>query len=166
VFLRGILPVDSQGRVEFATIYPGWYTGRTPHIHVKVSLGGESLTSQMYLPDQVTNAVYGQPPYTAHPGRDVPTNEADGIYAPTGGTTVLSVTQEGSTFFGRLLLGIMPGVAGLGQSTSTSIGGAGGQVGAPSAQGAGATATPSQVPTATALLPSGLRLPATGGGPG
>jgi hypothetical protein len=146
VFLRGILPSDSRGMAEFATIYPGWYTGRTPHIHVNLTLGGESLTSQMYLPDAVTNAVYGMAPYTAHPGRDVPTNEADGIFQPTGGTTILAVTQEGSTFAGRLLIGIVPGASGLGQAASATLGG------------------PAGAPAAAPGLPSGLRLPATGDG--
>jgi hypothetical protein len=90
-------------------------------------------------------------PYTAHPGRDVPTNEADGIFQPTGGKTILAIDQAGSTFVGRLLLGIMPGVAGLSQASVTT-GGPGappGQVGA----------------TPTAGSPSGLGLPATGGEP-
>ncbi len=37
-FLRGKQNADSDGQVRFQTIVPGWYTPRTPHIHLKLSL--------------------------------------------------------------------------------------------------------------------------------
>ena len=41
-FMRGIQRTDRAGLALFDTIYPGWYEGRTVHIHVQVHLGGES----------------------------------------------------------------------------------------------------------------------------
>ena len=35
-FLRGRLTTNTEGQVTFLTIYPGWYTLRTPHIHLKI----------------------------------------------------------------------------------------------------------------------------------
>ena len=35
-FLRGIQRTDRNGLASFVTIFPGWYQGRTTHIHVKV----------------------------------------------------------------------------------------------------------------------------------
>src|SRR3954452_7286456 len=35
-FLRGYQVTDRHGNVRFTTIYPGWYSGRTPHIHAKI----------------------------------------------------------------------------------------------------------------------------------
>lgn len=35
-FLRGTQFAGAGGEVRFATIYPGWYPGRTPHIHFKI----------------------------------------------------------------------------------------------------------------------------------
>ena len=35
VFLRGGQVSDASGAVTFQTIYPGWYRGRTVHIHLK-----------------------------------------------------------------------------------------------------------------------------------
>lgn len=35
-WLRGVQQTDEDGMVEFDTIVPGWYSGRTAHIHVKV----------------------------------------------------------------------------------------------------------------------------------
>jgi hypothetical protein len=41
-FLRGIQLTGEDGIAEFDTIYPGWYSGRTVHIHMKVHVGGMS----------------------------------------------------------------------------------------------------------------------------
>ena len=38
ISLRGTLPTDRHGMVEFATIVPGWYPGRTEHVHLKVRI--------------------------------------------------------------------------------------------------------------------------------
>lgn len=47
----------SDGRYRFRTIKPVPYSGRTPHIHVKVLQGNrERLTTQFYLPDHADNA--------------------------------------------------------------------------------------------------------------
>jgi protocatechuate 3,4-dioxygenase beta subunit len=40
-YLRGTWKTDKHGRVTFKTIFPGWYQGRTVHIHTKVHVGGE-----------------------------------------------------------------------------------------------------------------------------
>lgn len=41
-FLRGIQKTNAKGVASFDTIYPGWYQGRTVHIHVKVYVGGNA----------------------------------------------------------------------------------------------------------------------------
>src|SRR5437588_838015 len=35
-FMRGVQKTDKTGLAVFRTVYPGWYQGRTVHIHVKV----------------------------------------------------------------------------------------------------------------------------------
>lgn len=48
---------DAQGRYRFRTLRPVPYSGRTPHIHVKVRLGQrELLTTQLYVADEPGNA--------------------------------------------------------------------------------------------------------------
>ena len=44
-YLRGVQISDAAGTVKFKTIYPGWYAGRTCHIHLKVRTGGTALGS-------------------------------------------------------------------------------------------------------------------------
>jgi protocatechuate 3,4-dioxygenase beta subunit len=58
-FLRGTQFTDADGQVRFATIYPGWYPGRTPHIHLKVFLDAANLvTGQLYFPDDLSARIY------------------------------------------------------------------------------------------------------------
>jgi protocatechuate 3,4-dioxygenase beta subunit len=46
----GRVTVGADGRYRFRTIRPAPYTGRAPHIHVKVKLGRrELLTTQLYV---------------------------------------------------------------------------------------------------------------------
>ena len=82
-FLRGSQPTDEADMVEFRTIYPGWYPGRTVHIHLMVHDDTRVLTSQLYFPDEVTDEVLSRGPYAARPGRDTK-NDSDEIF-PTGG---------------------------------------------------------------------------------
>ncbi|MEK9953087.1 MAG: protocatechuate 3,4-dioxygenase [Curvibacter sp.] len=53
----GRVTVDRQGHYRFRTIRPAPYSGRTPHIHVKVRLGTrELLTTQLYVAGDPGNA--------------------------------------------------------------------------------------------------------------
>ena len=58
-FLRGIQMTDADGAVEFQSIYPGWYTSRTVHIHMKVHHGGTGADGETYeggLPPTLANS--------------------------------------------------------------------------------------------------------------
>jgi protocatechuate 3,4-dioxygenase beta subunit len=55
--LRGHQFTDGEGRYRLRTIVPARYTGRTPHIHVKVQAANRPvLTTQLYFPDEPGNA--------------------------------------------------------------------------------------------------------------
>ena len=69
-FLRGTQATDAAGAARFVTIYPGWYTGRTTHVHVKVRAGTKVMTTQLYFPEEITARVYRRAPYDQHPNRD------------------------------------------------------------------------------------------------
>lgn len=52
----GRVTVTSEGRYRFRTLRPAPYSGRTPHIHVKVRLGSqELLTTQLYVAGDAGN---------------------------------------------------------------------------------------------------------------
>jgi protocatechuate 3,4-dioxygenase beta subunit len=82
--------------VEFRTIYPGWYPGRTVHIHLIIHTEEHVLTSQLYFPDETNNAVLALTPYMTRPGRDT-TNDIDEIFATGGDPAVLDIvpTHDG-----------------------------------------------------------------------
>jgi protocatechuate 3,4-dioxygenase beta subunit len=83
-YLRGHQRSGADGRVRFLTIYPGWYRGRTPHIHLKVHVGGDVVhTGQLFFSEAVTAAVYRRAPYRSH-GQPDTSHAADQIYAQAG----------------------------------------------------------------------------------
>jgi protocatechuate 3,4-dioxygenase beta subunit len=92
-FLRGRQRTDDAGMVEFHTIYPGWYPGRTLHIHLMVHASGVTLTSQLYFPEDTNGIVLSSMPYAERPGRDT-TNRDDEIFPTGGAPAVLDVTPE------------------------------------------------------------------------
>lgn len=92
-FLRGTQVTDRTGGVRFRTIYPGWYLGRTPHVHLKLRVGAKVATTQLYFPDEVTNAVYARAPYDRHPNRDT-TNATDRFLGPIANKSLMMWTME------------------------------------------------------------------------
>jgi protocatechuate 3,4-dioxygenase beta subunit len=79
-YLRGAQVTNRDGIVEFRTIYPGSYPGRTVHVHAKVHLDRTTvLTTQLYFDEATTERVYAAAPYAGAESRDT-TNATDGIY--------------------------------------------------------------------------------------
>ena len=106
MFLRGVQRTDAKGLALFRTIYPGWYQGRTVHIHTKVHLGGNVVhTGQLYFSDAVTDAVYRRNPYTQRPSRST-RNSDDGIYRNGGKRSTLKVARSGSAYIGSIAMGV------------------------------------------------------------
>lgn len=102
-YLRGAQVADARGIVSFTTIYPGWYTGRTVHIHTKVHLNRATvLTSQLYFDDAYSDAVHATAPYSSHTGRDT-RNDTDGIYDASG---LMIVQPSGDGHLALLNLGV------------------------------------------------------------
>ncbi|UII31056.1 intradiol ring-cleavage dioxygenase [Fulvivirga ulvae] len=58
-FLRGRQIADANGKVAFTSIFPGWYTGRSTHIHVHVydADGNSLLVTQIAFPEGSSSAV-------------------------------------------------------------------------------------------------------------
>lgn len=107
-FLRGIQKTDANGLAVFTTIYPGWYQGRTVHIHVKVHAGGTVVhTGQLFFPDALTDQVYAAVPYNKRPNRNV-RNAQDSIFVNGGRRGILAMKKAGSGYVGSIAMGVHP----------------------------------------------------------
>jgi protocatechuate 3,4-dioxygenase beta subunit len=105
-FLRGGQVSDAKGRVAINTVYPGWYQGRTVHIHVKVHAGGNIVhTGQLFFDDSLTDRVYATSPYDERPSRTT-RNDQDGIYQGGGAESTLVVKRNGDGYIGSLVMGV------------------------------------------------------------
>ena len=95
-WLRGTQFADGDGVATFRTLYPGWYEGRAPHIHVKAWLpDGRMLTSQLYFPDQLSDAVYRDSAYGGRSGRRL-RNGDDVIFRRAGGNVPIAELARGT----------------------------------------------------------------------
>ena len=105
-FLRGLQKTDAHGVAHFRTIYPGWYPGRTVHIHVKVHVGGNVVhTGQLFFSDKVTDAAYRKTPYNKRPNRS-PRNGGDAIFVNGGKRSLLKLTKNTNRYAGSIIMGV------------------------------------------------------------
>jgi protocatechuate 3,4-dioxygenase beta subunit len=99
-FLRGTQITDANGQVSFETIYPGWYHGRTTHIHFKVHVSSSrEATSQMYFPEDISQAVYATSAYAARGQKDT-SNDQDRIALGGSGELPPLLTISGNAASG------------------------------------------------------------------
>ena len=95
-FLRGRQTTDTNGNASFISIFPGWYNGRAPHIHLEVLDAREQSIkiTQIAFPKSVCDTVYATSSYqgeadTLNDRDNVFMNSLDGNMADslTGNTT-------------------------------------------------------------------------------
>ena len=102
-FLRGAQVTDRDGIVEFTTVYPGSYPGRTVHIHGKVHVDKQTvLTTQLYFDDEFSTKVFEAGAYASASGRDS-FNESDGIY---DSSLELTLSEENDGYLGLITLDV------------------------------------------------------------
>lgn len=117
-FLRGTQATDSNGIAAFQTRFPGWYPGRTTHIHYKVFLDEKTLlTSQIFFDEAVNAAIYeDNEAYARDEERDM-LNGQDRIagQAGEGAYAAVRMTEPDGHMEAALVVGISPegGSAGL-----------------------------------------------------
>lgn len=109
-FLRGYQLTDGDGSARFVTIYPGWYEGRTVHIHFKVrsdsgSGEGYEFTSQFFFDEALTDQVHARQPYAAKGERTL-RNAGDSIYQQSGDMLTLDVSERAGGYTASIDIGL------------------------------------------------------------
>jgi protocatechuate 3,4-dioxygenase beta subunit len=105
-WLRGYQLTDSNGLATFATIFPGWYQGRTTHIHLRLRSSydststGETNTTQLFFPQDTINTISTTiSPYSAE-GTNPTTNATDHVYSgEVQGANVLTLSGDTTNGF-------------------------------------------------------------------
>jgi len=115
-FLRGYQITDGDGVARFTTIYPGWYPGRTVHIHFKIRTPASGVlagltndiyefTSQLFFDDALSTRVFARAPYARKGKREV-MNEDDGIYREGGPQLMLAVADANPGYQATFAIGL------------------------------------------------------------
>jgi protocatechuate 3,4-dioxygenase beta subunit len=141
-FLRGVQMTDRRGIAEFVTLYPGWYSGRAIHIHVKVHLGGDasgetyagghvSHTGQLFFSEDVTEQVAKLEPYVKRINVRRTLQSEDGIFnSQRGNASLVNLTRltngtNADGFLATVTLAVDP------EATPAPVGGFGRRGGGP-----------------------------------
>lgn len=121
-FLRGYQTTDANGSVDFITVYPGYYQGRTVHIHMKVrtfsatSQTTYEFTTQLYFDDAISDSVYSaDSAYRPAAARNT-RNLTDGIFTGAAGTNrdaddygdqiMVKLTKDAEGYSGLFNIGV------------------------------------------------------------
>src|SRR6266480_3370770 len=119
-YLRGVQLTNKKGFATSETIYPGHYTGRATHIHLKIHIGGKarggtlrgghvSHTGQLFFAESANSSVYALAPYSSDTAPRT-LNSVDSIYSQAGASRaeVNLKGSAGSGFVGTIVLGVRP----------------------------------------------------------
>ncbi|MEV3907663.1 intradiol ring-cleavage dioxygenase [Streptomyces canus] len=162
-YLRGYQIANANGVVKFETIFPGWYTPRTCHIHVKVHTGGEkedgtyeggtvNYTGQLFFDDTIAEEIFALEPYSRHSGSYTALDDDmvyDGGGASSGLLTLKAVHKADPSrgYKGSLSLAVDPDA----ENTGAGSGGGGTPPsGAPSGEPPSGAPSESASPSASA----------------
>ena len=108
-YLRGHQRSNALGKASFLTVFPGWYPGRTPHIHLKAHIGQDRVvhTGQVFLSESIAAQVYRQGAYAGRGQPDTP-HSRDMIYAQAGGARAVARLSKRAAggYVGRIVIGV------------------------------------------------------------
>jgi protocatechuate 3,4-dioxygenase beta subunit len=109
-FLRGYQVTDARGEARFVTVYPGWYAGRTIHIHFKIRTAPVAqrsfeFTSQLYFDDGLTDRVHAGQPYASN-GQRAARNQHDWIFRRGGERLMLAPTATAGGYAASFAIGL------------------------------------------------------------
>jgi len=109
-FMRGTQFSSAAGLVEFETVYPSWYRGRTTHMHFKVFLDRETvLTGQIFFPDALSEYIYlNVAPYNDRAGERDTLNSNDSIAQQASRASFAFIKELEAEYLVAMIVGIDP----------------------------------------------------------
>lgn len=130
-FMRGTQFADANGLVEFETIYPSWYRGRTTHMHFKVFIAENVLlTGQIFFPDALSEYIYlNIAPYNDRASERDTRNSDDRIATQSTRAAFAFIKELDEEYLAAMIIGVDPsasGSAGLSMRGGGPTGGTGG----------------------------------------
>lgn len=155
-FMRGTQFADDNGIVEFETIYPSWYRGRTTHAHFKIFLDESNiLTGQIFFPDALSEYIYlNVAPYNDRTATRDTLNANDSIAAQSTRAAFAFIKELEEEYLVAMIVGVDPNAqSGLGSAMGAPggeppaggpppDGGQGGPIGGPTGMADRSTMTP------------------------
>ncbi len=129
-FLRGYQVTNSRGAARFTTVLPGWYRGRTVHVHIKIQTIGTDghpyeFTSQLYFTEEFKSRFLALEPYAAKGAPDT-VNSTDMFYGEGGDQMLLRPTRARRGYAATFGVGLDLSDATVGDDDSFPPGGPGG----------------------------------------
>ena len=114
-WLRGYQITDASGKVQFQTIIPGWYQGRTTHIHLRLrstydqTSNSGSNTAQVFFDQTLVDSLdTSVAPYSKE-GVNSTTNASDRVYSQEEkATTLLTLTGSNSAGYAATFNAYLP----------------------------------------------------------
>jgi protocatechuate 3,4-dioxygenase beta subunit len=123
-WLRGVQITNSSGLAKFTSIYPGFYAGRSTHVHVKVHLGGAASSGkysgghvshggQVFFDEAISTQVYKRTPYSAVKTKRT-FHSGDRVYTGQHGSSSIFTLKRVSSasiakgFIATVVLGVNP----------------------------------------------------------
>jgi protocatechuate 3,4-dioxygenase beta subunit len=100
---------NKDGIAQFATVYPGWYSGRAIHIHLKAHLaaatpdgsrsdpyatGHVAHTGQLFFPEDLTERIAKLEPYSKRLGIHRTTQAEDQVFTEQHGSGVMLAMER------------------------------------------------------------------------
>jgi protocatechuate 3,4-dioxygenase beta subunit len=79
LYFRGKQTTDANGVAFFDTCFPGWYPGRTVHVHFTITSGSKSFTSQYVFDDALDDEIIDTQPVYGTRGKRDTTNVTDSV---------------------------------------------------------------------------------------
>ena len=95
-YFRGVQNTDADGIVYFDTCFPGWYRGRTIHIHYTVTVNGKSFTSQVVFDDALVKEIFASHAEYMQFGQPDTTNSVDNVVGNNALSTYVLSTERQS----------------------------------------------------------------------